>query len=105
MSGTSPPENHEDHLAGKGFTSMTHYNLAHKFIRMPLAMNSSDAKAAVDKEWKKLDTIPAWQLEKVKSKKEVILEALRDKKKVHFAALMDICHLKERGVTTQITEV
>ena len=23
-----------------------------------------------------------------------ILEAQRDKKKVHFAALMDICHLK-----------
>ena len=30
----------------------------------------------------------------VKSKKEVILKALRDKKKVHFAMLMDICHLK-----------
>ena len=33
-------------------------------------------------------------LGKVKSKKEVILEAQRDKKKVHFATLMDICHLK-----------
>ena len=26
--------------------------------------------------------------------KEVILEAQRDKRKVHFATLMDICHLK-----------
>ena len=43
---------------------------------------------------KKLETIPAWQLEKDKSKKEVILEAQRDKKKVHFATLMDICHPK-----------
>ena len=33
-------------------------------------------------------------LNKMKSKKEVILEAQRDKKKVHFASLMDICHLK-----------
>ena len=32
-----------------------------------------------------------WQ---VKSKKEVVPEAQRDKKKVHFATLMDICHLK-----------
>ena len=37
-------------------------------------------KAPVDKEWKKLETIPDWQLDKVKSKKEVILEAQRDKK-------------------------
>ena len=29
---------------------------------------------------------------KVKSKKEVILEPHRDKKKVHFATLMVICH-------------
>ena len=52
-----------------------------------------DAKEAVDKEWKKLETIPAWDLEIVKGKKEVILEAQRDKEKVHFATLMDICHL------------
>ena len=43
---------------------------------------------------KKLETIPAWSLEKVKGKTEVILEAQRGKKEVHFAALMDICHLK-----------
>ena len=80
---------------------MTHYNLVHKFIPMPQAMKIPD----VEKEWKKLETIPAWDLEKVKSKKEFILEAQRDKKKVHFATLMDICHLKECGVRTKITEV
>ena len=35
---------------------------------MPKAMKIPDAKAAVEKEWKKLETIPAWQLEIVKSK-------------------------------------
>ena len=45
-----------------------------------------------------LETIPAWELEKVKSKKEVILEAQRDKKKVHFDTLMDIHHLKNAEV-------
>ena len=57
-------------------------------------MKTLDAKAAVDKEWKKLETIPAWQLDKVQSKKEVILKAQKDKKKVHFATLREICHLK-----------
>ena len=62
---------------------------------MRQATKIPDAKAAVDKEWKKLETSPAWDLGKVKSKKEeVILEALRDKNRVHFASLMDICHLK-----------
>ena len=85
---------HEDRIAGKGFTSMTHYNLVRKFIPMPQTMKIPDAKAAVDKEWKKLETIPAWNLENVKSKTEVILEAQRDNKEVHFATLMDMCHLK-----------
>ena len=52
-------KNHEDHIAGKGFAPMPHYNLSHKFIPMPQAMKIPDAKAAVDKEWKKLATIPA----------------------------------------------
>ena len=54
----------------------------HKQLKNP------DAKAAMDKEWKKLETIPAWKLEKVQSKKEVVLEAQRDKNNVHFATLM-----------------
>ena len=56
-------------------------------------MKIPDATAAVDREWKKLGTVPAWQLEKVKSMKVVILEAQRDKNNVHFATLMDFCHL------------
>ena len=43
---------------------------------MPQAMKNTHAKAVLDKERKKLETSPAWQLGKVKSKKEVILEAL-----------------------------
>ena len=33
---------------------VSHYILVHKFIPMPQAMKIPDAKAAVDKEWKKL---------------------------------------------------
>ena len=45
------------------------------------AMNIPDAKATVDKEWKKLETTPKWEVEKCKSKKEVILEARRETKR------------------------
>ena len=46
---------------------MTHYNLVHKNIPMPQAMNIPDAKAAVDKEWKKLEIIPAYSFTKKKA--------------------------------------
>ena len=46
------------------------------------------------KEWEKLEKISAWNLTKVRSKKEVIDEARTNGAKVHFASLMDICHLK-----------
>ena len=85
---------HEDQNAGKGQNPVLHNNLLHKFIPMPQAMKILDAKAAVDKELKKLETIPAWQLDNVKSKKEVIKEAQKNNNKVHFASLMDLCHLK-----------
>ena len=32
--GNSVPNNHEDHIAGKGDNSSQHYNLVHKFIPM-----------------------------------------------------------------------
>ena len=59
-----------------------------------LFANILDEKAAVEKELNKLVTISAWQLNQVKNKMEVIEEAQKDKRKVHFAMLLDICHLK-----------
>ena len=100
----SQPKHHEYHILGKVFTSLTHCNLVHRFIPIPQAKKNPDAKAAVDKEWKKLETIPAWQLYKLRSKKEDILEAQRDKKKVHFASLMDICHLKNAELEPQFQQ-
>ena len=73
--GNSIPHHHEDHIAGKGENSLQHYNLVHKFIPMPQATKIPAAKAAVDKEWEKLEKISAWKLTKVKSKKQVIDEA------------------------------
>ena len=58
-----------------------------------LASDSSCGSAS-NKEWEKLEKTSAWNLTKVRSKKEVIDEARTKGAKVHFASLMDICHLK-----------
>ena len=53
--------------------SLQHVNLVHKFIPMPQAFKIPAAKA-VDKEWEKLEKFSAWNLTKVRSKKEVIMQ-------------------------------
>ena len=99
--GESLPNYHEDHSAGNGMISVSHYNLVHKFIPLPQAMKVPAAKAAVDKEWDKLEKIPAGQLTKVSNKKDVIDEARNKGRKVHFASLMDLCHLKNSELEPQ----
>ena len=46
------------------------YNFAHKFIPMLQALEIPDAEAAVEKEWEKLEKIPAWQLTKSQKQKK-----------------------------------
>ena len=56
----------------------------------------------MEKEWEKLEKIPAWQLTSVrKKKKEVIDEARNEMRQVHFASLMDLCHLKNSELEPQ----
>ena len=45
------------------------------------------------KNGKILQKIPAWDRTKVRNKSEVIDEARKEGRKVHFASLMDLCHL------------
>ena len=72
------PEDHADRIAGKAFDSSSHYNFAHKFFTMPQAMKILDAKAAVDKEWEKLEKMPTW------SKSEAIKETHKEQSTVHL---------------------
>ena len=55
----------------------------------------------MEKERGKLDKIHAWQLTKVRNKKEVIDEARNKGRKAHFASLMDLCHLKNSELEPQ----
>ena len=89
--GNSIPSNHEDHIAGKGENSLHHYNVVQNFTPMPQTMKFPGARAAVDKDWEKLEKILAWNLTKVKSKKMVIDESRTSGARVHFASLMEYC--------------
>ena len=62
----SSPNYHEDHIAAKGDNSLQLKKFVHKFIPMHQAMKIPAAKAAVDKEWEKLEKTPAWNLTKVR---------------------------------------
>ena len=89
----APFKYHEDHIAAKGMNSLSHYNLVRKFIPMLQAFKIPKAKEAVEQGSGKLETIPAWQLTKVRNKNEVIAEARNEGRTVHFASSMDLCHL------------
>ena len=64
----SLPNYHEDHISGRGDNSLQNYSLVHKFTPMPQAMKIPAAKAAVNKEWEKLEKILARNMTKVRSK-------------------------------------
>ena len=62
---------------------------------MPKAIKIPDAKEAVDKEKEKKETLQTrMTADESQKQKEVIDEARKEGKTVHFASLMDISHLK-----------
>ena len=65
--------------------------------------NSRCKGSSSERMWKKkkLEKIPAWQLTKVRNIKEVIDEARKKGRQVHFASLMDLCHLKNSELEPQ----
>ena len=62
--GESLPTHHEDHIAGKGDNSLQHYNLVHKIYSYAPSHEIPAAKAAVDREWEKLEKKSAQKQER-----------------------------------------
>ena len=58
------------------------------------AMQLLDAQAAVDNEWEKLEKLPAWHVTKNQEEQRGDRKGARDRRTVHFATLMALCHLK-----------
>ena len=76
----------EDRIAGKGITSMTHFNFVHKFIPMPQAMKIPDAKK-----------LPWTVNEKARDNSSMEFGKSRAKRMLfwkHKETKVDLCHLK-----------
>ena len=95
-----PHRYHEDHIGAKGINSLTHYNLVHKFFRC-LKRKKTGCKDSSGKIKGKMKKIPAWKLTKIRNKKEVIEETRNKGRKVDFASLVDLCHLKNSELEPQ----
>ena len=97
---------HEDRIARKGSTSMTHKNLVHKFIPMPQTMKIPSAKAAVDKEWKKLDN-PRMGFERSqeRAKRRLFWKRKETKKESPLCFIGGHMSPQKIGVGANITEV
>ena len=63
------PKDHEDHIFGKRFNSLSHHTLVRKFILMPQAVKILGAKAAVDEEWEKLEKVASLANDQSKEQK------------------------------------
>ena len=72
-----------------------------KFIPMLEALKINESEVCSGKRMGKLGKLPAWQLTKVRNKKEVIEEARNNDRKVHFASLVDLRHLKNSELEPQ----
>ena len=101
----SNPHGNEDRIAGKGFISMVHDNLVHEFIPLFQAMKTLDAKAAVDKEWKKLETIPSCELERSHEQEGGCSRSTKKQKESPRCYTDGPMSLQECGVITQITKI
>ena len=80
------------------------FAMVHLPIPMKKAQSIPRARAAVDKEWDALASLPAWDVSKVRPKAQVIAEARKAGRTVHFGSLMDLCHEKGAEFNRPVNE-
>ena len=95
MENSITTNHHEDHIARKRRQFITALQFGSQICSYASSYENSCSKSSWwirnGKNWRKFR---AWNLTKVRSKKQVIDEARTNGAKVHFASLMDMCHLK-----------
>ena len=87
-----PSKPHEERIPPTRMGHSDGYNLLHKPIHD--WRNRLDAKAAVEKEFVKLEKIPAWSVNDVQERSKVKRDSEKSGIPVHFAELMALCFLK-----------
>ena len=95
-------KNHEDHIAGKGMVSLSHYNFGAQIYSYASSEENTRCKGSIgERIGKKLEKMLTWQLTKVRNKNVVISEARKESKTVQFVSLRDLCHLKNSELEPQ----
>ena len=94
---------HEDRIAGNYFFDTLQFGA--QVYSGTTSDEASGCRSCPGQGMEKLETVPAWNLEKVKSKKELILEAQRDKKEDPFFHIDGLMSPLKCGVGTETTEV
>ena len=87
-----PTKPHEERTPPTGMRHSGVYGFLHKPIND--WRNRPEAKAAVEKEFVKLEQIPAWNVKDVQERSKVKKDSDKSGIPVHFAELMALCFLK-----------
>ena len=102
--GALPPDvedTHEYKIKDKFNCNLDWFANVHAPIPIPVAMKIPKAKAALDKEWAKLEAKSTWNTATVRPRAEVIAECRRTGKKAHFGSLMDLCGKKNSQLSEE----
>ena len=102
--GNSIPHDHEDHIARKMWKFITALQLGSQIYSYASSYEDSCSESSGGQGMGKIEKISAWNLTKVRSKKEVIEEARTSGATVHFASLMDKCQLKNAELETIVKD-
>ena len=73
---------------------MSHHNMVHKPIPLTTMKIPQAKAAALDKEWTKLQKLPAWDESTTTSKNRGDTQSKMESNTVQFATFVDLCHLK-----------
>ena len=97
----SLPNYHEDHISGKRDNSLQHYNLLHKFFLCLKPWRFPEQEQQWKKNGRNLKRFRRGTWQKSEVNQRWSMKQGRRAQKVHFASLMDICHLKNADLETK----
>ena len=92
--GNSIPHHHEDHITGETWKFITALQFGSQIYSSASSYENSCSESSGGQGMGKIGENFGMELGKSQNKKELIDEARTSGAKVHFASLMDICHLK-----------
>ena len=94
-SGRTLPKDHEDRIAGNGFDSLSHFNLEHKFFSHAPSENPGCTSSGGQRVGEAREIASSADDRGKEQKRSHRRSTKNSMSTVHFAALMDLCHLKD----------